>query len=192
VVTFRGFPFLTQALRGRYRQVDVAMIGVPTEGPLVVDRLDTSLYGVRAAALPALQGRLTMLAVERGEADAYVSFPSLERAASQILRDRGIALTLGRAAADRVRFTARISSFLGTFTVTGQARITVAKGTVVVRLLPATLTGVPALLRSQVAAQVDLSGLVPALPFGFRATGVTVGEDGLRLRAAGDGLKIPV
>jgi hypothetical protein len=192
VVTFVGRPFLTQAVRGRYRQVDVEMTGVPTEGPLVVDRLDTSLYGVRAAALPSLRGELTDLPVERGEADAYASFPALQRAATEILRGQGITLTLGYGAADRVTFTARIGSPVGVFTVKGQTRITVAKGAVVVRLLPDTLTGVPALLRSQVAAQVDLSGLVPALPFGFRATRVAVTPQGLRLHAAGTSLTIPV
>lgn len=191
-VTFLGTPFLTQAARGSYRRVDVVMTGVPTEGPLVVDRLAASLYGVRAAAMPALRGELTELPVDRGEADAFVSFASLQRAATEILRGEGITLTLGHGAADRVAFAARISSFLGPFTVKGQAQVTVSGGAVVVRLLPDTLTGVPAALRSQVASQVDLSTLVPALPFGFRATRVVVSPEGLRLHAAGTGLTIPL
>jgi hypothetical protein len=190
-VTFLGTPFLTQAARGRYRQVDVVMTGVPTGGPLVVDRLATSLHGARAAALPALRGELTDLPVDRGEADATVSFASLQRAGTQILREQGITLTLGRGGADRVAFTARISTVVGPLTVKGQAQVTVSGGAVVVRLLPKTLSGVPAALRSQVVSQVDLSTLVPDLPFGFGATRVVVSADGLHVHAVGSGLTIP-
>lgn len=192
-VTFVDSPFLTQALRGRYSRVDVTMTGVPTDGPLVVDRLDATLLGVRADAREAMRGTLTTLPVERGEAVGFVSFASLQDAAKETLRGRSVELSLGPgASASRMSFKVTLSTALGRFTVRGQAQLTVSRGGVEVRILPETLGGIPAVLRSQVAAQVDLSGLVPPLPYGFEATGVAVEGDGLRLHAAGSQLNIPV
>lgn len=190
-VRFVGAPFLTQVAAGRYRRVDVTLREVPTAGTLVVDRLDARLHGVRAPAGAAVRGELTELPVDRGEAEAFVSFAALDRAADAQLGSRGVGITFARAAADRIAFTARIRSFLGTVTVRGQTKVTVQRGAVSVRLLPETLIGVPPALRAQVLPQVDLSRLVPALPYGFRATGVDVDPEGLRVRAAGAGLVVP-
>lgn len=196
-VTFRRAPFLTQAVGGRYRRVDVTMSAVPTAGPLVVDELQASLVGVRAELWPALRGDLTELTVDHGTADAQVSFASLQAAAvrtlaGQTLGGRSVDVTLGYAAADRIAFTARLDSVLGPVRVSGQIQVGIQRGAVTVRLLPQTLAGVPSLLRSQVAAQVRLDGLVPPLPFGFRATRVAIEPTGLKLRAEGSRMRIPV
>lgn len=190
-VTFGGLPFLTQVAAGRYDAVDVTMTGVPTVSALVIDRLDAHLHGVRARAGTVLRGELTQLRVDRGEAEGFASFGALERAADAML-GRGVTFTLTRAAGDRVAFSARITSFLGAVVVRGQARVAVHGGAVVLRLLPETLIGVSPALWAQIVPQVDLSHLVPALPFGFRATGVIVDPSGLRLQVTGHGLIIPV
>lgn len=192
-VAFPELPFLTQAFQGRYTRVDIGMSNVSTAGPLVVDHLDTTLYDARVALADVVRGDVARLPVGRGEAEGFVSFPHLRTAARSLLNGRtaDIVLSAGTSS-DRVAFTASVATVLGVFTVSGQAQLSVENGLVKVRLLPDTLTGVPPSLRAQVAAQVDLSGLVPELPFGFRATTVAVEPEGLRLRAAGNDLHIPV
>lgn len=192
-VTFPEVPFLPQAFRGRYTRVDVGMSDVPTAGALVVDHLATSLYGARVGLADVVRGDLTRLPVDRGEAEGFVSFPHLRAAARTLLAGRGVDVNLSAGtSSDRVAFTASGRTVLGTFTVGGEAQLSVENGLVRVQLLPSTLTGIPASLRSQVAAQLDLSGLVPELPYGFRATTVAVEPEGLRLHAAGNGLIIPI
>ena len=74
-VDFRGLPFLTQVVAGSYRDVEVRLTGIPVAGSLVVDRLDARLHGVRAPLVASVRGELPQLSVERGEAEAFVSFP---------------------------------------------------------------------------------------------------------------------
>jgi DUF2993 family protein len=190
-VSFPDVPFLTQAVRGSYDTVDVTMEGVPTPSGLVVDRIDATLHGVDAPVGPLLGGGLDSLPVERGEAVAFVSFPSLQAAARRTLGTQVESLAMSRAAADRVTLSGKVRTALGTFTVRGQAQLSVARGAVAVRLLPRTISGVPSFVRSQLPGLIDLSSLVPPLPFGFRATSVAVEAEGLRLRASGTGIRLP-
>jgi LmeA-like phospholipid-binding len=190
-VSFPDVPFLTQALRGRYDTVEVTMEGLPAGSGLVVDRIDATLHGVSAPAGALVRGELDTLPVQRGEAVAFVSFGSLRAAARKELGRQVESLTMGRAAADRVTIAATVRTAFGTFGVRGQAQLSVSRGSVAVRLLPRTISGVPSIVRSQLPGLIDLSSLVPPLPFGFRATGVTVEAGGLRLTAAGTGLVLP-
>jgi len=190
-VRFADLPFLTQALRGSYGTVRVTLRGLTTSG-LVVDRIDATLHGVTAPADAVLRGGLSALPVQRGEATAFVSFASLAVSARRVAGVGTTQVALGRAAADRIAVTATVPVVVGTMTVHGQARVTVVGGVVRARLVPETLTGVPSVLRGQVARLVDLSAMVPPLPFGFRATSVRVDADGLRLTADGTRLSLPV
>jgi len=192
-VSFADLPFLSQATAGRYGTVDVTLEQLPTPAGLVVDRIDATLHGVTAPTVPLLRGEVKELPVERGEAVAFVSFDSLERTARERLGSLVSGLTLGQATdGHRVSLSAAVRTPLGNYPVKGQVELSVVRGAVAVRLLPQTLTGVPVGLRSQVAGLVDLTALTPALPFGIRADGVTVEPSGLRVRASGTKLTIPI
>jgi LmeA-like phospholipid-binding len=198
-VTFAGIPFLTQAIGGRYGTVDLTMEGYHTPSGLVIDRIDATLHGVSAPTGPLLQGRLSRLPVDNAQAVAFVSFPSLESSATTLaasasartLGSQVVSLTLGGAASNQVVIDAVVSTPLGRYTVHGRAQLAVAHGVVTVRLLPETITGVPPMLRAQAAGMVNLSTLVPPLPFGLRATGVIVDPTGLRVEANGSSLSVP-
>jgi hypothetical protein len=191
-VSFEGVPFLTQVAQGSYRQVHVVMTDVPTSEGVRVDRLDVTLHGVHAGTLPALRGKLKQVFVEHVDADAATSFISLEQAAGQMIGLGDLQLRLGRVAEDRVEFTAQVRMLTGMRTVRGQAQVAVQEGAVVLKLLPQTITGVPEPFRSEVDKRLNLNHLVPALPFGLRATSVTVTPTGLNLQATGTKLSIPV
>jgi hypothetical protein len=191
-VAFQGVPFLTQVSQGRYREVDATLFDLPVGRSLVVDRLDAHLEGVHASASAALRGALNQLPIDRGQADGFIGFSSLERAANAQLGAGGVSITLSRAGNDRIAFSARIPAIIGTVTASGQARVGVKNGAIAVQLLPETLIGLPPLLRAQIVPLMDLSHLVPPMPFGFRATAVVVDPTGLKLQAAGTGLIIPI
>ena len=191
-VSFPSIPFLTQAAQGRYDTVEVSLPRVPTRTDLVIDRVDATLHGVDAPTVALLRGELRELPVERAEADAFVSYASLESVAARSLSGVVSSLQLSGVTGDRVAVSGRVTTPLGAFTVRGQAQVRVVSGALSVRIVPESLTGVPAVLRSRVSQLVDLGGLVPPLPFGFRPTAVTVAADGLRLRATASKLTFPV
>jgi hypothetical protein len=191
-VSFPDVPFLPQAVRGRYDTVEVTLEGLKLPDGLVVDRVDATLHGVSAPAGPLLRGQLEELPVDSGEAVAFVSFDALEAAARGRLGSVVSGLNLGQATVPgRVTISATARPALGGLTLRGQAQLSVSRGVVGVKLLPETLAGVPVGLRSQVAGLLDLTALAPALPFGFRASGVTVEPSGLRLTASGTKLAVP-
>lgn len=189
-VTVSGVPFLTQAVTGRYDEVDITMLDVPVGEGIAVDRLDATLFGVRVPLRQAMTGGLISLPVERAEASGHVSFVALQTAVNASLADRGVNVTLGRAGADRVSVTGRVTTLIGQFTVRGQARVTVTKGRVAVSVAPESLSGVPSALRDAVRRQLDLSVLAPELPFGLSIRSVVVDGSGLQLTATGSNILI--
>ena len=192
-VSFPDIPFLTQAAAGRYGTVDVTMEGLPTTAGVVIDRVDATLHGVSAPTSALLRGQVRSLAVDQGDAVAFVSFHNLELAGRQKLGNAVQNLVLGQATSgNRVALSASVRSLIGTVTVRGQVELAVTKGQVTVRLLPQTLTGIPVALRTQVANLVDLTALAPALPFGLRVSAVTVEPSGLRVHASGTTMTIPI
>jgi len=191
-VTIEGTPFLTQVVRGRYDRVDVSLAGVPVGSGLVVERLDTTLTGVHAPALPALRGSLRILQVDSGQATTTGTFHELEGALRQALGAGALTVRLSPAAADRMLATVLLDTPAGRLTVRAQLQVVVDDGAVVARLLPRTVTGLPAALSGSLAERLDLSRVMPSLPFGFRADTVVVDDRGLRLRASGNDLAIPL
>lgn len=81
-VRFNNFPFLTQAIAGNYKSVDVTANHVPI-GPLRDVQLRAQLRGV-AAPLSQLLGGQRTVTVREAEGTAYIGAPDVE----QLLRAR--------------------------------------------------------------------------------------------------------
>jgi len=75
-VTFRGFPFTTQAVRGKFANVDITIRDLE-RGGLTIDRIDAHLEDVRIDFGDVLKGRVHAVPVERGEATARVTYGDL-------------------------------------------------------------------------------------------------------------------
>lgn len=77
VVDLGGGSFLLQALRGRYSSVQVELGGL-TNGPLVVDRLEAELTGVRLPLAELVRRNPSVLGVEAATGRALITWEDLE------------------------------------------------------------------------------------------------------------------
>jgi len=174
-VDITGFPFLTQAIGGRYDDVRIALTAEQLGQPAGT-HADVSLRGVEVPLSSVLSGSVAEVPVERIDGTATLSYAllSAQLGGDTTLRPEGNGLRITR-----------------TVEVAGQALPVTATGTValegndlVVDVATASGAGVevPGFLVDRVADLLDLRYSVPALPFGLQLTDVTPAEDGVDVR----------
>lgn len=168
-----GFPFLTQALAGRYEKVAVTATDVPA-GDLTVSRLDATLLGVQVPLSDALSGSVGRVPVERVRARALVSYDELERRAG----DRGLSL---EPAGDRVRVTGSVEVLGRTISATAVSRVEVVEGNLVVTAEAYEVGSETAddLLTRALDDRLDLRIPVTGLPYGLQVSGVEIEPAGV-------------
>jgi LmeA-like phospholipid-binding len=182
-VTVEGFPFLTQAIRGRYKRIDTSLQDLTVDGGLTIDRLDVQLDGVQIKAADAIAGQVSQAPVDSASALATVGFPSINAVAKANLPDDKLKVTLAQGQGDRLAVTGTYHSSLIDAKISGQALVLIRSGKLEVKVDPASLDDLPSQLRGQVTSLLSGSYTLPALPFGFKAKTVTVGPAGVTLRA---------
>jgi hypothetical protein len=191
-VTFRGFPFVTQAWRGKFRAVDVTAHDV-VRGGLTMDRIDAHLEGVHLKLDKAVKGKVVEVPVDRGRATVRVSYGNLQTFLAKragnlrlVTTDTGV----------RVRSSFGIPG-LGSVDVEGTPTVKVADGNV----LRVTVSDVRAVAGSPVlsatlalAAGVRSSFSIPMndLPFGITVGRAELTPTGLVVDATASGLVIDV
>jgi hypothetical protein len=174
-VDARGFPFLTQAIAGRYDEARISLtaeqLGQP-EGT----RADVVLRGVHVPLSDVLSGVVEEIPVDRIEGTATLSYALLSEqlgADTELTRE-----------GDGLRIT-RTVELLGQqvrLTATGQVRL--EGNDLVADVQEASGAGVevPGFLLDRAADLLDLRYPVPALPFGLQLTGVRPAGDGVVIR----------
>jgi hypothetical protein len=171
-VEIEGFPFLTQALGGRYEQVRIALtasdLGQP-EGT----RADVSLRGVRVPLSDVLSGSVEEVPVDRIDGTATLSYDLLS---AQL----GPGTTLAREG-DGLRITRTVELAGQRLPLTATGTLALDGNALVVDVEEATGAGVdlPAFLVERAADLLDLRYPIPELPFGLQLTGVSPGEAGV-------------
>jgi len=75
-VTFQGFPFLTQAARGRFREIDIDARDVIVEG-VTFSRIEAELRGVEVGLQDALAGEVEAVPVDSGDAVLTLDYADL-------------------------------------------------------------------------------------------------------------------
>jgi hypothetical protein len=174
-VDVTGFPFLTQAVAGRYDDVRISLsadqLGQP-EGT----RADVALRGVRVPLGSVLSGSVQQVPIDRIDGTATLSYDLL---AAQLGGD-----TTLRREGDGLRITKTVELLGQTIPLTAAGTVSLDGNDLVVDVENATGAGVdvPRVLVDQVADLLDLRYAVPALPFGLRLTGVTPADDGVVVR----------
>ncbi len=174
-VDITGFPFLTQAISGRYEDVRIALdaeeLGQP-EGT----RAAVSLRGVHVPLKAVLAGSVTEVPVERIDGSATLSYDLL---AAELGSDATVSPE-----GDGLRITRTVELLGYTLPVSAAGTVALDGDQLVVDVERATGAGVeiPSFLVSQVSDLLDLRYTVPELPFGLQLTGVAPAADGVEVR----------
>lgn len=172
-VDITGFPFLTQAISGRYDDVRLSLdAGQLEESPGT--RADVSMRGVHLPLSAALSGSVSEVPVDRIEGDATLSYDLL---ADQLGGDATLAPE-----GDRLRITKTVELLGYRLPLTAAGTVTLDGDELVVDVERAGGAGVeiPRFLVGQVSDLLDLRYRV-SLPFGLHLTGVAPGADGVDL-----------
>ena len=175
-VKIKGFPFLNQALNGRYGEIDVNVGDVTQLGVHLTNTVVT-LKGVKAPLSDAVHGDASKMVADTATSVATVSYADVDKQAP-----RGL----------KVSATGKELQVRGPVTVLGLSRTVTATVTVrpsgrSVRVLPQTVdaggTTIPVALVQQA---FSFTMPVKGLPLNTRISDVQVGPDGLRVTTTGE------
>ncbi|GAB3355234.1 LmeA family phospholipid-binding protein [Modestobacter lapidis] len=173
-VEITGFPFLTQALGGRYEDVRISLTAEQLGQPAGTVA-HVSLRGVHVPLSDVLSGSVEEIPVERVEGTATLSYELL---AAQLGGDTTLA-----AEGDGLRLT-RTVELLGVevpLTAAGTVELDGQEVVVDVDQAAAAGLGVPDFVVDRAADLLDFRYPVPALPFGLQVTGVQPEREGVQV-----------
>ncbi|MCF6509873.1 DUF2993 domain-containing protein [Blastococcus sp. MG754426] len=177
-VEVRGFPFLTQALAGRYDEVRISLtadeLGQP-EGT----RADVSLRGVHLPLSALRAGTVAEVPVERIDGTATLSYELLAG-------ELGADTTLEREG-DGLRITRTVELLGRAFPLTAAGTVSLDGDELVIDVDRASGVGVdvPRVAVERATDLLDLRYPVE-LPYGLRLTDVTPRDDGVAVRAVAE------
>jgi hypothetical protein len=179
-VSIRGIPFLTQALGGRYRDVQVVLPDVDA-GRLQNVKVDASLRGVRAPLLDVLRRQIDEVPVDEISGDLTVDYDDLARAS-------GIAGLRIVREADALRVSGSVQVVGRTVDASAVGRVEVEGNNIVIVAEQAEVEGLdlpPQALRAA-ARLLSFSVAPTGLPLSLRITGVRMGDEALEVTARSD------
>jgi hypothetical protein len=171
-VDIAGFPFLTQAVAGRYTDVRISLTAADLGQPAGTSA-DVSLLGVRLPLSTVLSRSVRQIPVDRVDGSATLSYALL---AQRIGGD-----TTLRQEGNGLRITRTVEVAGRRFPVTASGTVRLEGRDLVVDVQHASGAGVqvPGFLIEQVSNLLRLRYQIPALPFGLRVTGVRPAADGV-------------
>jgi hypothetical protein len=176
-VDIAGFPFLTQAVAGRYDDVRISLTAEQLGQPAGT-RADIALHGVHVPLSSVVSGSVEKVPVDRVDGTATLSYALLS---AQLGGD-----TTLRREGDGLRITKTVEVLGQTLPLTAVGTVSLDGNQLVVDVEKAAGAGVdvPGFLVSRVSDLLDLRYDVPALPFGLQLTGVRPAADGVDLELA--------
>lgn len=190
-VTFRGFPFVTQAVAGEFEEIDVTVRDLEREG-VTIDRIDATLRGVEVDLGEAIEGRVSAVPVEAGTATVRVTYGDLTAYLASKPGNIRVVVRDGRPVV------------VSTFGIPGAGQVEVA-GTPTVKVQGTNVrvtvgnvrasAGVGGLTASLAAAAgVRSSFTIPLdeLPFGIELESAELTDDALVLKASATGIVVDV
>jgi hypothetical protein len=184
-VTIHGFPFLTQALSGKYDDITVsgsgATVAVDNGATLSNVAFHADLRGVHVAAGDAIGGGVSRLPVDH--LTGYVVVPY-----SQVAELADNRVSISADGTDLVVTGSVQVPVLGTVRATGRGTLHVSGRTVTVELKTATVDGksVPANLVQSVIDALTPHLRLPTLPYQLQIDRVRPGSGGLRIDGHAD------
>lgn len=190
-VNFRGFPFLWQAARGKFKAIDVTARDV-VRGGLTIDRIDAHLEGVKINLRKAMKGRVDAVPVREGTAKVEVTYADLQA----FLADRPGNI---RFAVNNHQVTV-VSTYgvpgVGQVEVEGIPTVTVSGTTLKVTVRNVrTTAGTPRLsatLASQAGVRSSFTVSFKDLPFGIQIVSAKLTDTALVVDANASGIVVDV
>jgi len=175
-VRITGFPFLTQAIAGRYDRITVDAKDVNRGGAQLSD-LTVDLIGARIPARQAISGAVPAVPVEALRGSVTLSYADLVR--------RHTELVVTPLSGDRARVTGRL-------TILGQALTASTVSTLSLRGSALVLTAQSVAVEGQssplvdraLAGRLDLRVPLGSLPYGLRLMSVHSTADGIVVDAS--------
>src|SRR6266568_3939602 len=166
-VSIRGFPFLTQALGGKYDDIEVSG--------------DAHMHGVHVPFSKALSRDVKSLPIDR--VDASVGIPYAE--AARLTGIKGLTLSQGAKGALHVSVPVTVPGSSASVTGTADATVRVSGNRLSYKVGQITAAGVqlPAAVTSAVESQMDGAFTLPSLPYRLEVTGVTATSSGVQVTA---------
>lgn len=183
-VAIGGFPLLTQAVQGRYEQVDTRLTGLRADGDVTIDRLQLRLRGVRLPLADLTAQRVTEIHADAASAVGTIGYASLNAAVQERTTIPGLKFTVARGSAGRLAVR---GTYRGVIKVSldGEAEVAVRGRTLVLRPVSSSLDELPGFVRDPLLRLIGSSYQLPPLPFGFTPTSVKVGTAGVTVAATG-------
>ena len=177
-VQIGGFPVLTQALAGNYRDVHISLSAQDLGQPAGTSA-DVHLRGVKVSLSSVLSRSLTQVPVDSVDGTATLSYPLL---AAQIGPDATVSKE-----GDQLRITRTVQLAGQSMKLTAAGQVTLKGNDLVVDVQNASGAGItlPSFLVERASTMLDLRYTVPALPFGLQLTSVTPEDNGLRITVEG-------
>jgi hypothetical protein len=174
-VDITGFPFLTQAVSGRYSDVRIHLTAEELGQPAGT-RADVSLQGVHVPLSDALSGSVQQIPVDRVDGTATLSYSLL---ADQLGGDTTLTQD-----GDGIRLTKSVEVLGFDFSVTAAGTVTLDGQDVVVDVHDASAgaVDVPDFVLDTADELLDFRYRVPALPFGLQLTSVQPAAGGVDVR----------
>jgi hypothetical protein len=181
-VSIRGFPFLTQAVRGRYSQIDVTVRGLERDG-LRIEEVRARLLDVEVELADVLDGAVRQVPVARAAGSGRIGYADLNRfLGGRFLQVAPDGTNLRITGSVRVAGRRLSASAAVELAVTGQQ----------ITLRPRAVDGatgrLPGPLRRTVEEALTVRLPVRGLPFGVSLQSAQVRPDGLLFTARGDAL----
>jgi hypothetical protein len=164
-VSIHGFPFLTQAIGGRYDHVSLTLRNLH-DRPVPVSNLAVDLRGVHVPLGAVLSQHLTRVPVDRATATILVSYSDL----NDFLGDKHIVVSRG--SADQIKVSGTATVLGRTVSASGSGRIDVQGSDIVVT----------------VGQGLDFSVPLGGLPFRIALVGAKATNRGIEVDATASGL----
>jgi hypothetical protein len=176
-VRITGFPFLTQAIGGKYDDVRVHLTAAELGQPAGTTA-DVSLRGVHLPLSDVLAGDVRQVPVDRVDGTATLPYALLSQ---QLGGDATVS-----AEGSGLRITRTVELLGREVPVTAAGSVTLDGQDLVVQVQQVETVGVsvPSALLRQAAGLLDLRYRVPSLPFGLQVTGLQPGPDGVHVEVA--------
>ncbi len=177
-VAISGFPFLTQAASGSFRQVTVRSGAVAANGGLAVESVEARLNDVTVPVRDVFSGQVPDVRIDAAQVEGIVPYPVITRLITAQVQDVVTDVQVRHSGGDTLTLS---GNYLG-FALQLPLQVRLSGARLVIGVPAAALATVPAAARAPLTA-LETRLTVPPLPYGLTVQSLQLTPSGLSLRA---------